>query len=144
MIRRFGVGDLAALVSLEEAAFDHPWSDEQLLATLTATTSLALVSLRGDDLIGYLLFLCGPGEAELLRVATQPSNRRRRIGRGLLLAGIEELRRQRTERVHLEVREGNKEARAFYEILGFVEAGRRHRYYRRAEDAILYVLELDP
>jgi ribosomal-protein-alanine N-acetyltransferase len=144
MIRRFAANDLASLLRLEEAAFEHPWTEEQLFATLEATSSLALVDYRDGGLVGYLLFLCGPGEAELLRVATAPLHRRSRIARELLLAGIEELRTQHAERVHLEVREGNTGARAFYGTFGFVEAGRRVRYYRGIEDAILYVLELDP
>jgi len=54
-----------------------------------------------------------------------------------------ELRRSSVAGVHLEVRASNEAARALYARLGFVETGRRPRYYAAPEeDAVLLSLAL--
>ena len=47
--------------------------------------------------------------------------------------------RGRARTILLEVRESNSAARKLYEKCGFVQSGRRQRYYKQPEeDAILY------
>jgi ribosomal-protein-alanine N-acetyltransferase len=82
--------------------------------------------------IGFLVLLpLPPGEAEVLNIAVSPDFQRRGVGRALL-------NRASPRTLHLEVRESNAAARAFYQSLGFQETGRRRAYYQHpSEDAIL-------
>jgi ribosomal-protein-alanine N-acetyltransferase len=66
-----------------------------------------------------------PDEVEILNVATDPSLRRRGVGSALLQALLKLPGRV----LFLEVRESNTAARALYRAAGFVEEGRRRKYY---------------
>jgi len=69
--------------------------------------------------------LLPPDEVEILNVATDPAVRRRGVGSALLQA----LLRLPGRVLVLEVRESNLAARALYGTAGFVEEGRRKKYY---------------
>ncbi len=64
------------------------------------------------------------GHAQVLSVAVAPSAQGRGIGRQLVQAGLELLRRQGARTVKLEVRPGNERAKRIYSSLGFREAGK--------------------
>jgi ribosomal-protein-alanine N-acetyltransferase len=98
-----------------------------------------LVALREDagPPVGYASFRRGFGEAELLRLAVAPGERRRGIARALAAAGFGRLREEGFETCHLEVRMDNMGAIALYEALGFERAGLRRGYYRDGTDALL-------
>ena len=83
------------------------------------------------------------GEAELLRIAVDPSARRKGLGRTLLRAAEADLRNLGIRSLHLEVRLSNTAARALYESEGWQPQGRRPRYYSDGEDAALYAKEIE-
>ena len=70
------------------------------------------------------------GESEILNLAVAPEFRRRGVARRL----VSDLTDRHGGEVFLEVRESNREARVFYEAMGFEEAGRRPRYYSDPEE----------
>lgn len=78
------------------------------------------------------------GEAELLRVAVEPSRRGQGLARELLAACEAELAEAGIRDLHLEVRVSNAAARALYAGSGWRDAGLRKGYYRDGEDAALY------
>ncbi len=61
-----------------------------------------------------------------------PAWRRRGIGRALLDAVVAEAGARGIASIVLEVAADNEAARRLYAALGFVQVGRRPRYYRRA------------
>jgi ribosomal-protein-alanine N-acetyltransferase len=63
--------------------------------------------------------------------------RRRGLGRALLDAAIVEARARGARTMFLEVAAGNAAGRALYAGAGFVESGRRVRYYADGDDALL-------
>jgi ribosomal-protein-alanine N-acetyltransferase len=68
---------------------------------------------------------------------------RRGLGRALVRSLAEALDVAGVENFLLEVRAGNARALAFYRVQGWVECGRRPRYYADPEeDAILMSLRL--
>lgn len=62
--------------------------------------------------------------AQVLSVAVDPGAQGRGIGRQLVQAGLELLRRQGVRTVKLEVRPNNEPAKRLYSSLGFREAGK--------------------
>lgn len=96
-------------------------------------------------MVGYIFSYRALDEAEILNLAVHPEHRRLGIGRGLLDRVLGELARGGVHRVHLEVRETNLAAQAFYREMGFQPAGRRRGYYSRPrEDALILTAEIPP
>lgn len=132
--------ELEILASLEAHCFDDPWTSEDLEPLFGAAAAAAFVVSRGgSEPLGYALFQLLPGECELLRIGVVPTARDQRLGRALLAASLGRIERSGRARCHLEVRSGNLSARALYERLGFVVAGRRRGYYGDGEDALRYL-----
>lgn len=144
LVRPARAEDLARMAWLEEAAFRDSWPEEMLAHELTHPRALLLVAAwaEGRPAVGYVSFRSGAGEAELLRLAVDPAERRRGVARALVEAGFDLLRGQGVETCFLEVRQDNEGAIAFYLDLDFERAGRRRGYYRDGTDALIYSLAL--
>jgi ribosomal-protein-alanine N-acetyltransferase len=136
--------DLEAISRLEEVAFKDPWPADMLACELAHPQALLLLASRGegDPPAGYAAFRHAAGEAELLRLAVLPGERRRGIARVLVAEGLERLVREGIQVCFLEVRVDNEPAVALYEHLGFARIGRRRGYYRDGTDALIFALEL--
>jgi len=101
----------------------------------------AMVALRSEELIGYVLFRGVLGEWDVINLFVAPDYRRRGVGRDLMSGALKVIRAQGPATVHLEVGEGNEAAIALYHGLGFSDSGRRAGYYRNGdEDALLIKL----
>jgi len=96
------------------------------------------VATQDDHVLGYIIAHHAVDEAEILNLGVGPEERRRGIGRALVEAMLVALREHGITAVFLEVRESNSVAQHLYALLGFVQVGRRRRYYRLpAEDAVI-------
>jgi [ribosomal protein S18]-alanine N-acetyltransferase len=134
--------DLDSLVQLEETGFRDPWPREMLECELAHPQAVLLVATRGESPVGYAAFRQAADEAELLRLAVEPAQRRRGVARALVTAGLDRLRHGDIQACFLEVRVDNEPAIRLYRALGFGIAGRRRGYYRDGVDAIVFALEL--
>ena len=129
------------LADLHAEAFDAPWP----ASAFTDLLGQAGVVLEGDK-DGFILIRTVADEAEILTLAVRSSARRQGLGARLVRAATDRAAASGATRLFLEVAEDNTPARALYDALGFEAAGRRPRYYPRAEgpavDALLLVLNL--
>lgn len=141
-LRRAVESDARELQRIERACFGEPWSLELLIEALRDPKYLLLCAQRcgasdGEKLLGYVCAWSVLDEAQIDRLAVLPWQRRRGIARALLQGILSELEEAEVARVFLEVRAGNAGALALYRSAGFVQAGRRARYYEDGEDAIV-------
>lgn len=138
--------DLGSIAALEEAAFQDSWPREMLGCELVHPRAVLLIATRGEAGIhipaGYAAFRHAAGEAELLRLAVLPEERRHGVARALVTEGFERLRQADVQICFLEVRSDNTPAIALYENLGFTRIGQRREYYRDGTDALVYLAEL--
>ena len=142
--RRATVADAAGVAALERALFGaDAWSLPMVVAELSDEHRFAVVSVVGDETVGYAMTMRADDVADLIRVAVHPSYRRRGIARTLLAAVVEHARAGGARRMLLEVGSGNDPAIAFYTGDGFVEIDRRPRYYRGGGDALVMCRTLD-
>ena len=142
-IRQAREDDLHRIAWLEDSAFAEPWPYDLLAYEFTHPRGFLLVATSGvDPASGYVAFRHGGGEAEMLRLAVDPEERRRGVARSLVDSGLERLRREKVQTCFLEVRMDNEGAIAFYRALGFERAGRRRSYYRDGTDALIFSLAL--
>ena len=136
--------DLKAIAALEAAAFSQPWT-LPLLQEEFAQPSAILLTARARDgltLAAYAAFRLGPGEGELLRIASAPRARGRGAAHALLAAGLSQFLSAGCCQCHLEVRADNASAIRLYERVGFERLGVRRSYYSDGANAITFALTL--
>jgi ribosomal-protein-alanine N-acetyltransferase len=125
----------AALAAIHAAAFPprEAWGEDAFALQLAMPGVFGLLHTRG----GMIVARVTEDEAEVLTLAVAPDVRRQGVGRALLAGAMAAAREQATKTMVLEVAIGNAAARALYERAGFVEAGRRARYYANGGDALI-------
>lgn len=141
-IQKATPADPEAMAAIERECFSDPWSRssfEQMTSLAVARTLTAWLEEAGERrLVGYLIALVIPPEAEIANIAVAPDCRRMGIGAALLAEGMHQMEGEGCDSFFLEVRESNLAAQSLYERLGFVVTGRRRHYYQNpCEDALL-------
>ena len=138
--------DLDAIMALERASFpSDAWSDAMMREELASPHGWYVVVEEAGRLIGYagLRAARGAADADIQTITIAAGGRGRGRGRALLTALLEEAARRGVRDVFLEVRADNPVAQALYRSEGFVEVGRRARYYQPDDvDAIVMKLDL--
>ena len=126
------------IARLEEICFSEPWSEKSIASELENPLSLWLVALDGETVAGYIGSQTVMDETDMMNVAVHPEYRRQGIGEALVMALIRQLQQTGSRILSLEVRTSNVSARNLYEKLGFIQVGKRPRYYRNPrEDAYI-------
>jgi ribosomal-protein-alanine N-acetyltransferase len=123
-----------ALVGPASQAASAPASDwqaaEMAPATLASGVTLPPILAWG----GFWLMV---DEAHVATIASHPDWRGCGLGQWLMLALMAEAESRGAHLTTLEVRAGNTAAQRLYAKLGFAIEGRRRRYYRDGEDALI-------
>ena len=137
--------DLAAIMTLERASFPtDAWSEAMMREELASPHGWYVVDDEAGRLVGYagLRAVAGARDADVQTIAIAAGSRGRGRGRGLLEALLAEASSRGVHDVFLEVRADNPVAQALYASEGFVEVGRRPRYYQ-PDDVDAVVMRLD-
>jgi len=136
--------DLAEILSIEQAAYDFPWSEGLLRDCITNNNYFCLMIEQGS-IIGYGIMSCALDEAHILNLCIDPQWQRQGLGNKLLFHLLEVARKQRAETAFLEVRFSNEAAQQLYETNGFNQLGIRKDYYPNGdsrEHALIYAKAL--
>ena len=99
---------------------------------------------RGQEAGGFVLARVVADEAEILTLAVDPPSQGQGAGRRLLQAAMDDSRRRGAMAMFLEVAPSNAAALALYSRAGFVQVGRRPRYYPGGGDALVLRGLLNP
>jgi ribosomal-protein-alanine N-acetyltransferase len=139
--------DLIGVVEIEETSGLNRWGHDAYKRELfTNENSVMLVARNlfpGPAVIGFFAGWIVEDELHVNNVASHRDFRRIGIGRSLMEAATDEVRRRGVQQVLLEVRASNKAAQLLYGELGFRFVGRRRDYYRLpVEDAMVMKLKL--
>jgi ribosomal-protein-alanine N-acetyltransferase len=136
-ITALAAGAAVPLAAMHLACFpEDPWDADALARILALSGGFGYLAWQGEDLAGFILARDLGDEVEILSLGVLPARRRRGIGAGLLDAVVAEAGRRRLRSVVLEVAADNAAARRLYVDRGFISAGRRPRYYRRADGSV--------
>ncbi len=141
-IRKMNLNDLPQVVEIDQISFPLPWPSHSFRYELTDNAASRCWVAESDGrviamLVGWLIV----DEIHIATLATHPAFRRRGVGKCLLLHALRAARAEGAVRSFLEVRESNEAARQMYRSFGYVEDGRRKKYYKdTSEDAILMML----
>ena len=91
------------------------------------------------QLLGFVVAASIGDEWEIENLVVAQESRRKGLASKILAEAIDHAAKNGGQSLFLEVRESNTAARQFYEKWGFLEVGRRKRYYQQpVEDAIIY------
>jgi len=136
--------ELAAVVAIENAIYDHPWTRGNFADSLRAGYQCWTYRL-GTQLIGYFVLLVAAHEAHLLNLSVASANQRHGHGGALLTESIRIARTLGARNIYLEVRPSNRAAQALYARFGFSHVALRRGYYpagAQREDALVFALAL--
>jgi len=145
-IRSYEPRDISAIIALESACARAPQWGKAFWRTNflnDAARRGVFVSEIDEQVCGYLVVSYAVEIAELESVAVGESARHSGVGQALCEHAMQWARGQGAKTMELEVRESNATAVALYRRLGFVEQGKRVKFYRDPiEDAVLMAAKL--
>ena len=124
--------DLTTLAALERDLFaDDAWSEETWWAELAGRPRRDyVVAIADGSVVGYAGLDVTGDVADVMTVATAPTQQRKGIGRLLLDDLVRRAAGHGCEALLLEVRADNDAARNLYERNGFEVISVRRRYYQ--------------
>jgi ribosomal-protein-alanine N-acetyltransferase len=123
-----GWDDLDRILPIEQQAYSHPWSRQNFADSLTSGYSLQGLEAQGQ-LLGYFVLMPGVDEAHLLNITVDPVYQGQGLAKQMLDILTAWARARTFQWVWLEVRLSNTHAQAVYRHYGFMQVGRRPRYY---------------
>lgn len=143
-IRPMTDADVAAVIAIERASYQFPWSDGIFRDCLRVGYVCRVVT-GGNEVIGYGVMSVGAGEAHVLNLCIREKHRCRGVGKRMLNYLLDRAAAAGMNEAFLEVRPSNTAAIRLYQSLGFDQVGTRRGYYQAVggrEDASVLKLPL--
>ena len=143
IIREMKLTDVPAIAELEKICFSDPWSENSIASELDNPLSYWLVADDNGIIAGYVGSQSVLDAADMMNLAVSPDYSKQGIGQALVRGLVNHLQQNNVIALLLEVRVSNHPAISLYEKLGFVQVGRRPKYYHNPrEDALILRKEL--
>lgn len=135
ILRQATAADIPALVEAEAACFGaEAWTVGMIREEFTRAGGVQWIAESEGSAVGFAFGMVVVDEVHVLHIATMPDRRRGGIGRRLLGAL---LATPGVESAWLEVRADNPVAIGLYASEGFLEVGRRPRYYGGVDAVVM-------
>ncbi|WP_370148239.1 ribosomal protein S18-alanine N-acetyltransferase [Exiguobacterium profundum] len=143
-IRRMTWLDVEEVTKVEEASFAIPWTKEAFMnEMLRNEQAVYFVAVHDKRVVGFVGVWMIVDEGHITNIAVLPELRGQGIGNQLLAELVAFAKSKGLVGLTLEVRVSNVGAQKLYEQFGFMQAGRRRRYYQdNNEDAYIYWAKL--
>ncbi len=141
MIKRLDKSYIGMLASVKEEFFPDGWNEDMLIDAFETDGFAAFGIFENDVLAGFITYTVGLDFADLQDLFVFPKFRRKGYAKELLLYFIDEIKKEKTNKIFLEVRPSNAAAVNLYEKAGFVKIFLRKKYYADGEDAAVMVKE---
>ncbi|MBR2023354.1 MAG: ribosomal protein S18-alanine N-acetyltransferase [Clostridia bacterium] len=136
VIRALQDADVESVIQMDKTCFPDPWTKEMWKGELSRSDARGLVVEQDGQIVGFALTTVLFEDAELPKIAVQPTCRGLGLGKILLCALEKTAKDCGAERMFLEVRAGNIPARKLYEGNGYETLRVRKKYYPDGEDAL--------
>ncbi|MCL2370570.1 MAG: ribosomal protein S18-alanine N-acetyltransferase [Firmicutes bacterium] len=141
-IRQYNTKDIPAILHLEQAYLDSPWSEKVLIETLQNPDTVMLVAEDGGKVIGYGSFCKVVDEAQINNICVDLESRRAGVG-GMILDAIEDIATKKgCKELILEVACDNISAIGLYKKHGYTQLYVRPKYYNGTKDAIVMTKQM--
>ena len=140
MIRR----DMPEVVTIEQEAFEFPWSEADFTRCLRQRNCIGMVAEMADSVVAFMIYELHRTKLHMLNFAVLRSHRRLGIGSRMMERLLAKLTPDRRGRIMLEVRETNLPAQLFFRSLSFRATSVLKDFYQDStEDAYMMQFSLD-
>jgi len=134
--------DIDDILDISSLSFSISWSKNSYIQELTNPIARYLVAKIDNKVVGFIGTWIVLDESHITNIAVHPNYRKQGIGSKLLKEFLDYCKSQGCVAYTLEVRSGNKAARALYGKYNFKQDGVRKGYYEdNKEDAIIMWLK---
>ena len=135
--------DIPEVLEIDRSSFTLPWTERAYRYEVVENKAARCwVATLDDRVVAMLVLWIILDEAHIATVATHPHYRRQGLGSRLLTRALVSAHEEGAVKALLEVRARHTTAQKLYRDLGFVEVGRRPKYYHdNGEDAVLMTLD---
>ncbi|WP_314129399.1 ribosomal protein S18-alanine N-acetyltransferase [Schaalia odontolytica] len=138
-LRIASAADLELFAMLEAEVFaEDPWTPYMIAEELASPASRYWIAADvSGDVVGYGGAKVGGDQADVMTIGVRAHARGQGVGAAILDALLDWSREAGACEIFLDVRPSNDSAIRLYESRGFVEIGRRPRYFRNpVEEAV--------
>jgi len=144
IIIQLGIMHLGECVNLDQKSLNGIWSRSQWERELTdpKRICLGIIELETKKLLGLCTSWLVIDELQITFLAVHPFYRRKGLGKFVLSELIKRSKLLQTNHIHLEVKNNNEPAKAFYKSMGFKTVGIRSNFYKDGSDALLLIKEI--
>lgn len=130
--------DVPAVLEIEQASFEFPWHEDELVRCLMHFNVIGMVAEVDGQIGGYVIYALLSDRIDVLNVAVHPAHRRQRLGTLMMRKLINKLSLYKRTRLELVVRETNLPAQLFFRSCGLRAIDILRGYYEEInEDAYL-------
>ncbi len=138
-IIQLGIMHLNDCVDLDQKSLHGIWTRPQWKRELTdpKRICLGIIELETKKLLGLCSAWLVIDELQITFVAVHPLHQRKGLGTFLLSDLIKRSESLQTNQMHLEVKENNEAAKAFYKAMGFKTVSNRPNFYKDGSDALV-------
>ncbi len=135
--------NLNACMELDQKSLKGLWTKSQWEIELShpKRICLGIIELKTKKLLGLCSAWLVINELHITSIAVHPIHQRKGLGKLLLSDLIKRSSQLRTNHIHLEVRDSNEPAKAFYKSMGFKVIANRSNFYKDGSDALLLTKE---
>ena len=142
-IIQLGKMHLNSCMDLDQKSLGGLWTKSQWERELTDPKRICLGIIEQET--KRLLGLCSAwlvvDELHITSIAVDPKHHRKGLGKYLMSNLIKRSESLGMNHVHLEVRDTNEPAKAFYKSMGFKTVGNRSHFYKDGSNALLLTKE---
>ncbi len=144
-IDKMKISDFELIKNNLKSDYDDFWSKEALEQELLNENRIYILAKdeNTNEILGFAGISIIFNEAELMNIVVKKNKRKHGIGKALLEKIINICIENNIEVVKLEVNENNISAKNLYKSCGFIQTGKRERYYNNKDAAILFDLKIN-
>ena len=139
-IIQLGIIHLNDCVDLDQKSLNGLWTRSQWSIELTdhKRICLGIIDFEAKKLLGLCSAWIVLNELQITVIAVHPFHQRKGVGKILLTDLIKRSKSFQTKYIHLEVKDTNESAKAFYKSMGFKKLVKRPKFYKDGSDALLF------
>ncbi len=144
-IIQLGILHLNSCIDIDQKALKGLWTKSQWEKELTDSKRICIgvIDSETKKLLGLCSALLIIDELHITSIAVHPVHQRKGLGKFLMKYLIKLSHSLLTNHIHLEVKDTNKPAIAFYKSMGFKNVGNRFNFYKDGSNALIFTKQLN-